>query len=139
MEQVSGFACLILVARSCSARLCSSRESAIPYDLWVMEGRKESWDGSVTRRVLYNQGMRSGSRAIGARGTVGTGRGWDMLGRRKIRDSIGYVTLGLFSQALLDELSEVKKRPEAPPTRRRMIDIAAESLGALSSPKTGER
>lgn len=62
-----------------------------------------------------------------------------MLGRRNIRDSIGYVTLGLFSHALLDELSEVKRRPEAPPTRRRMIDIATESLNAITSPDRVDR
>jgi len=29
-----------------------------------------------------------------------------MLGKRNMRDSIGYVTLGLFSNALLNELQE---------------------------------
>jgi hypothetical protein len=45
------------------------------------------------------------------------------------------VTLGLFSHALLDELLEAKRRPEAPPTKRRMITIAIESLKAIRSPR----
>ena len=57
-----------------------------------------------------------------------------MLGRRNIRDSIGYVTLGLFTHALLDELLEVKKRPESPPDRHKMITIATQSLKAIRSP-----
>jgi hypothetical protein len=66
---------------------------------------------------------------------MGRGRGRGMLGRRNIRDSIGYVTLGLFSHALLDELLEAKRRPEAPPAKRKMITIAIESLKAVRSPK----
>jgi hypothetical protein len=58
-----------------------------------------------------------------------------MLGRRNIRDSIGYVTLGLFSQALLDELLEAKRKPGDPPARRAMITIARESLKAIRSPQ----
>jgi len=61
-----------------------------------------------------------------------------MLGRRNIRDSIGYVTLGLFTSALLDELFEAKKQPETPPARKRMIAIAADSLEAVKSPEKVE-
>lgn len=57
-----------------------------------------------------------------------------MLGRRNIRDSIGYVTLGLFSHALVDELFEARRKPESPPARRKMITIAAYSLKAIRSP-----
>jgi hypothetical protein len=59
-----------------------------------------------------------------------------MLGRRNIRDSIGYVTLGLFSNALLDELSEARRRPDARPVRREMIDLAIRSLDEYESSKT---
>jgi len=59
-----------------------------------------------------------------------------MLGRRNIRDSIGYVTLGLFSNALLDELSEARRRPDAPPVRREMIDLAIRSLDEYQSSTT---
>lgn len=58
-----------------------------------------------------------------------------MLGRRNIRDSIGYVTLGLFSHALLDELLEAKRKPGDPPAKRKMITIATESLKAIRSPR----
>lgn len=57
-----------------------------------------------------------------------------MLGRRNIRDSIGYVTLGLFTHGLLDELLEAKKKPEIPPDRQKMITIATQSLKAIRSP-----
>jgi hypothetical protein len=57
-----------------------------------------------------------------------------MLGRRNIRDSIGYVTLGLFTHALLDELLEAKKKPEIPPDKQKMITIATQSLKAIKSP-----
>jgi hypothetical protein len=57
-----------------------------------------------------------------------------MLGKRNIRDSIGYVTLGLFTHTLLDELLEVKKKPAAPPERRKMIDLASDSLKAIEAP-----
>jgi hypothetical protein len=62
-----------------------------------------------------------------------------MLGRRNIRDSIGYVTLGLFSHALLDELSEARRRPDARPVRREMIDLAIRSLAEyrLSATSSG--
>ncbi len=58
-----------------------------------------------------------------------------MLGRRNVRDSIGYVTLGLFSHALLNELLEAKRKPGTPPAKRKMITIATESLKAIRSPK----
>jgi hypothetical protein len=58
-----------------------------------------------------------------------------MLGRRNIRDSIGYVTLGLFSYALLNELSEAKSKPDTPPQKRKVITIAIESLQAITSPE----
>jgi hypothetical protein len=57
-----------------------------------------------------------------------------MLGRRNIRDSIGYVTLGLFTHALLEELLEARKRPEVRPDRHKMITIASQSLKAIRSP-----
>jgi hypothetical protein len=57
-----------------------------------------------------------------------------MLGRRNVRDSVGYVTLGLFSHALLDELLEAKRKPETPPARKQMVIIAIESLKAIESP-----
>lgn len=62
-----------------------------------------------------------------------------MLGKRNIRDSIGYVTLGLFTHALLDELLEAKKRPENPPDRHEMITIATQSLKAIRSPAEVDR
>lgn len=61
-----------------------------------------------------------------------------MLGRRNIRDSIGYVTLGLFSHALLDELLEARREPEAPPVRKEMVNRAIDSLRAISSPERVE-
>jgi len=61
-----------------------------------------------------------------------------MLGRRNIRDSIGYVTLGLFAHALLDELLEAKKKPEAAPVRKKMMRLAEESLEAMESPDAVE-
>jgi len=66
------------------------------------------------------------------------GKGWGMLGRRKIRDSIGYVTLGLFTNALLVELLEARRNPQVPPTRNRMIAIASDSLQAVKSPEEVE-
>jgi hypothetical protein len=56
-----------------------------------------------------------------------------MLGRRNIRDSVGYVSLGLFAHAVLDELSEAKSKPETPPTRKKAIELAIRSLGAMQS------
>ncbi len=57
-----------------------------------------------------------------------------MLGRRNIRDSIGYVTLGLFSHALLEELSEAKSTPDASPRRKKAMTLAIDSLGAIEKP-----
>jgi len=57
-----------------------------------------------------------------------------MLGRRNIRDSIGYVTLGLFSHALLAELSEARSTPDTSPRRKRAMTLAIESLGAIEKP-----
>jgi len=57
-----------------------------------------------------------------------------MLGRRNIRDSIGYVTLGLFTHALLNELLEAKGKPAYAPTRTEMITLAIDSLKAIESP-----
>jgi hypothetical protein len=62
-----------------------------------------------------------------------------MLGRRNIRDSIGYVTLGLFSHALLDELLEARRKPSGPPTKRKMITIATYSLKAIRCPTDVDR
>jgi len=56
-----------------------------------------------------------------------------MLGKRNIRDSIGYVTLGLFTHALLDELLEAKSKPESAPIRKKMITLAVESLSEIES------
>ena len=56
-----------------------------------------------------------------------------MLGRRSIRDSVGYVSLGLFAHAVLDELSEAKGNPEKPPTRNKAILLAIRSLGEMES------
>lgn len=58
-----------------------------------------------------------------------------MLGKRNIRDSIGYVTLGLFTHALLDELLEAKSRPENPPHRCDMINLAIESITSIEKPE----
>ncbi|GEM_PF-1941337 len=58
-----------------------------------------------------------------------------MLGKRNMRDSIGYVTLGLFSHALLDELLEAKSKPDIVPERKKMIELARESLLAVDSPE----
>lgn len=56
-----------------------------------------------------------------------------MLGRRNIRDSVGYVSLGLFAHAVLDELSEAKSKPDRPPTRKKALELATRSLGAMES------
>ena len=56
-----------------------------------------------------------------------------MLGKRNIRDSIGYVTLGLFTHALLDELLEAKSKPDSVPRRQKMITLAIESLSEIES------
>lgn len=57
-----------------------------------------------------------------------------MLGKRNMRDSIGYVTLGLFSHAVLKELLEAESNPSTAPERRNMINLSIDSLLALDSP-----
>ena len=61
-----------------------------------------------------------------------------MLGRRNIRDSVGYVTLGLFSHALLDELSEARNTPDVSPKRQRAMRLAIDSLEAIENPNGHE-
>lgn len=51
-----------------------------------------------------------------------------MLGHRHIRDSIGYVTIGLFSSALLSELSEAKKNPDGVPKESELVQTLINSL-----------
>ena len=58
-----------------------------------------------------------------------------MLGKRNMRESIGYVTLGLFSHALLDELLEAKSNLSIAPKRKEMIELARDSLLAVDSPE----
>lgn len=55
-----------------------------------------------------------------------------MLGKRNMRDSVGYVTLGLFSNALLNELFEAKQETSIAPVRIEMITLAIESLENVS-------
>jgi hypothetical protein len=62
-----------------------------------------------------------------------------MLGKRNMRDSIGYVTLGLFSNALLNELQEAANNPSCVPKNRDMIDLAIDSLTETLSPKSISR
>jgi hypothetical protein len=52
-----------------------------------------------------------------------------------MRDSIGYVTLGLFSNALLNEIQEAANNPECVPEHREMIDLAIDSFHEMQSPK----
>lgn len=59
-----------------------------------------------------------------------------MLGKRNMRDSIGYVTLGLFSNALLNELQEAANDPGCIPEHREMIDLAIDSFHEIQSPKS---
>ncbi len=59
-----------------------------------------------------------------------------MLGKRNMRDSIGYVTLGLFSNALLKELQEAANNPGCVPEHREMIDLAIDSFHEIQSPKS---
>jgi len=54
-----------------------------------------------------------------------------MLGKHDIKDSIGYVTLGLFANALIDELLEAGSHPELPPERKPMIKLAVDSVEAF--------
>lgn len=58
-----------------------------------------------------------------------------MFGRRNIRDSVGYVTLGLFAHAVLDELLEASRDPASSPSRKDMIQLAIDSLGAVEDPR----
>lgn len=57
-----------------------------------------------------------------------------MLGRRNIRDSVGYVTLGLFSHGVLDELFDAERNFSKPPKCNEKITLAVKSLSALSPP-----
>lgn len=59
-----------------------------------------------------------------------------MLGRRNIRDSMGYVTLGLFTNALLDELLEIRRHIDDAPERTKIIKLAIKSLEAVDSPQS---
>ena len=54
-----------------------------------------------------------------------------MLGTRNMRDSVGFVTLGLFSNALLNELLDAQQKLSIPPERSEMIDLAIESLESV--------
>lgn len=55
-----------------------------------------------------------------------------MLGKRNIRDSVGYVTLGLFSHGVLDELFDAEPNLSKPPESREKIELAIDSLSALN-------
>ena len=55
-----------------------------------------------------------------------------MLGKRNIRDSVGYVTLGLFSHNILDELFNAEPHLSKPPEHKEKIELALESLSALN-------
>jgi len=57
-----------------------------------------------------------------------------MLGKHDIKDSIGYVTLGLFSNALIDELLESAIHPESPPSKKDMIGLAIDSIDKFENP-----
>jgi hypothetical protein len=56
-----------------------------------------------------------------------------MLGRRSIRDSVGYVSLGLFAHAVLSELSQARRKPGTAPTRKKAVELAIRSLEAMQS------
>ncbi|MBN2594343.1 MAG: hypothetical protein JXA81_12615 [Sedimentisphaerales bacterium] len=56
-----------------------------------------------------------------------------MLGKHDIKDSIGYVTLGLFANALIDELLEAGSHPESPPENKPMIELAVDSIDAFEN------
>jgi len=62
-----------------------------------------------------------------------------MLGKHDIKDSIGYVTLGLFANALLDELLEAASNPESSPKKKSMIELAMDSIQAFQDPGSIER
>lgn len=55
-----------------------------------------------------------------------------MLGKRNIRDSVGYVTLGLFSHGVLDELFDAEPNLSKPPESKEKIELAIKSLSALN-------
>ena len=57
-----------------------------------------------------------------------------MLGKHDIKDSIGYVTLGLFANALIDELLQAASDPESPLTQKPMITLAMDSIQAFEKP-----
>ena len=62
-----------------------------------------------------------------------------MLGKRKMRDSVGYVSLGLFASALLEELLEAASDPSVAPKKTEMIKLGIDSLEAFEKPKPIER
>lgn len=55
-----------------------------------------------------------------------------MLGTRNMRDSVGFVTLGLFSNALLNELFEAQREPGSAPKCAEMINLAIDSLESVN-------
>lgn len=57
-----------------------------------------------------------------------------MLGHRHIRESIGYVTTGLFGCALSNELLEAKKNPGTVPKESKMIQILIDSFEGYKNP-----
>jgi hypothetical protein len=48
---------------------------------------------------------------------------------RNIRDSVGFITLGLFSHTLLDELREIERNPSS--GSKKNLQLAIESIKAL--------
>ena len=62
-----------------------------------------------------------------------------MLGKHDIKESIGYVTLGLFANALIDELLEAGSHPESPPKEKPMIKLAVDSIEAFEKADVGNR
>jgi len=52
---------------------------------------------------------------------------------------MGYVTLGLFTSALLDELLKIKKNPGATPEHTQVIKLTIDSLNAIKSPKAVDK
>lgn len=57
-----------------------------------------------------------------------------MLGRKSIRESVGYVAIGLFSQRVLDELFTAEATPKAPPEKNTRLKLALRSLDAIEDP-----
>jgi hypothetical protein len=51
-----------------------------------------------------------------------------MLGNRNIRNNVGYVTIGLFANTLLDELFQAASDPGVAPKQKSMINLAIASL-----------